>query len=188
MGITDKSIARLSRYDFIGCTMLQIGCQNIYTEKNYGAVAHDYFNDIGIITRTIDITGCQGAEVMDLREKQDWADKYDIVTDFGCGEHVDGDFYTFNKNIHDACKVGGIIIRENPKTGHWPGHGCNYVDMEFYKLLAEYNGYEILELCEEYAMGNVTDGCNISVVLKRVHDVPFIAKYKFEELGHVYKS
>lgn len=187
MGITDKSIARLSRYDFIGCKMLQIGCQNIYTEKNYGAVAHDYFNDIGIITRTVDITGCQGAEVVDMRVLQDLG-QYDIVTDFGSLEHVDGNYYEAHKNIHDACKVGGIIIHENPKTGHWPGHGCNYVDMEFYKLLAEYNGYEILELCEEYAMGNVTDGCNISVVLKRMDDSPFITEEEFNSIGHVYKN
>lgn len=171
----------------MGCSMLQIGCQNIYTEKLYGVIAHDYFNSIGINTRTIDITGCQGAEVFDLREEL-YLGQYDIVTDFGCGEHIDGNFYTFNKNIHDACKLGGVIIRENPKTGNWPQHGVNYVDMDFYMLLAEAQGYEILELVEEAAMGNVTDGWNIAVVLKKVYDTPFINEEQFKSIGHVFSK
>ena len=131
MGITDKSYKRLAPLLKLSDEMLQIGCQNIYTEKLNGIIAHDYFLKKGFSVRTVDITGCQGAEIMDLRQQQDWTTQFDIVTDFGCMEHLDGGMYQFNKNIHDACKVGGIIIRENPKTGHWPEHGSNYIDMDF---------------------------------------------------------
>lgn len=168
-----------------GKSMLQLGCQNIYTEENNGTLAHPYFEGLGLFVKTIDITGCQGAEVMDLREPLTIGE-FDIITDYGTSEHVDGSYCQVHRNIHNACKVNGLIIHENPKTGHWPGHGCNYVDMDFYRLLAETNGYEILELTEEYAMGNVTYGCNIAVVLRKVNNNPFISKKRFKSIGHVF--
>lgn len=187
MGITDKSLIRLNKYLPSIKTMLQIGCQNIYTYENNGGLAHPYFESLGIKILTIDITGCQGSEVVDLRILK-YLGQYDIVTDYGCGEHVDGNYYQFHHNIHTATKQGGLIIHENPRTGHWPGHGCNYIDMEFYKRLAELCGYEILELCEEYAMGNTTDGCNISVVLRKMNDNSFITESQFKSIGHVYSK
>lgn len=187
MGITDKTLKRLLPRIEKGKSILVIGCQNIYTAENNGGLAHPYLESLGLDVTTIDITGCQGADVIDLREQYDWY-KHDIVLDAGSLEHVDGNYYQAHKNIHDATKVGGIIMHENPKTGHWIGHGQNYVDMDFYRLLAEYAGYEILELCEEYAMGNITNGCNISVVMRKLIDAPFISEESFNKIGHVYPS
>lgn len=169
--------------------MFQIGCQNLYFSPYDGLVAHTYFTKQGIQTRTVDITGCQDSEIVDLRYPLDFEGvQYDIVTDFGCMEHLDGGVYEFNRNIHNACKVGGHIIRENPKTGNWIGHGQNYLDTEFYTKLAEACGYEILDLCEEAAMGNTTDGWNICVVLRKLHDGEFISEEAFNNIGHIYKS
>jgi hypothetical protein len=187
MGITTLSIKRIQPYLNKGVSMLQIGCQNLYFEPYYGHVAHNHFVKQGIDVRTVDITGCQGSEVFDLRELHDLG-QFDIVTDFGSGEHVDGNFYNFHRNIHNATKLGGIIIHENPKTGNWPEHGCNYVDMEFYILLAEEAGYEVIELTEEAAMGNTIDGWNVSVVLRKVDDMEFISEKQFKQIGHVFSK
>lgn len=186
MGITDKSISRIFRHIGNGDTILELGCQNLYVNPYYGHISNEHFKRLGYDIDTWDITGCNGAEIMDLRQPIELKKQYDVITDYGTTEHIDGNYYQAHKNIHNHCKIGGIIIHENPKTGHWPGHGCNYVDMEFYEGLADACGYDILELCEEYAMGNTTDGCNISVVMRKVVDRPFITENKFNSIGHVF--
>jgi len=177
MGITNLSIERLKRFDCIRpLLMCELGAQNIYTDGEwYGKIAKDFFTLNGVQHESYDIIVHQNCEYMDLRIAipKTLKNKYDVVTDFGTTEHIDGNYYQGNKNIHDLCKVGGLIIRENPKTGHWIGHGNNYVDMEFYNVLAKMCDYEILELTEEFAMGNTTDGGNVSVVLRKISAKPF---------------
>lgn len=185
MGITTASLKRIRPYIKEPKSILLIGCQNIYTAENNGGLAYDYFTKLGHSVRVIDITGCQGSEVYDLREPFDIG-TFDIVADHGSLEHVSGNYYQAHRNIHNATKVGGIIIHENPKTGNWPGHGCNYVDMDFYIKLADLCNYEILELTEEAAMGNTTDGWNISVVLRKLDGSEFISEDKFKTIGHVF--
>lgn len=189
MGITSDSLNRISRLPkecVDGKSMLLLGCQNIYTQENNGGLAKTFFENNGLYVRVVDITGCQGAEVVDLREPIDWCNTYDLVCDHGTSEHVDGNYYQACKNIHNACKLNGIIIRENPLTGNWPNHGVNYIDEEFYRLLAEACGYEILELTTEAAMGNVTDGWNVAVVLRKLNDKEFISLEQFDNIGHVF--
>ena len=188
MGITQNSVDRLGRHNFLRpLKMLELGAQNMYDNSNYGAIAKAYFERIGIDHTSWDLIPHQGAMKVDLREQLTIFEQYDVVTDFGTSEHVDGDYYQVHKNIHNLCKVGGYIIHENPKTGHWPGHGCNYIDTQFYQSLAEMCGYKILELTEHNAMGNEIDGCNVCVVLQKTDDRPFIEKEQFETIP-VYKQ
>ena len=187
MGITNLTLKRLSPHLHKGNSILVLGCQNIYTNEINGDLAHPYLESLGMIVKTVDISGCQGAEVVDLRYDAEF-EQYDIVLDAGTSEHVDGGYYECCKNIHNACKVSGYIIRENPKTGNWIGHGQNYIDMEFYSKLAELCGYEILELTEEAAMGNVTDGWNVCVVLRKMYESEFISEEQFKSIGHVFSK
>jgi len=113
--------------------------------------------------------------------------KFDVVTDYGTTEHVDRNFYQTNKNIHDMVKVGGLVIRETPLTGHWKGHGSNYLDEQFYKDLATLNEYEILDLKIEYAMGNTHSGGLVCVVYKKTLPNKFISQENWEKLK-VYNS
>lgn len=188
MGITEKSLNRLSKFNCLdkGIKMCELGAQNIYSNNLYGTIAKDYFNSLGIKHDSFDIVVHQNCEFIDLREpiKEEFVGIYDVVTDFGTTEHVDGNYYQALKNIHDLCKVGGLIVRENPKTGHWPKHGFNYLNIDFYLKLSQLCGYEILDLQEEFAMGNYIDGCNISVVLKKVNNNKFISKEQFFELDY----
>lgn len=191
MGITQLSLERLDRFR---CTsgpfkMGELGAQNCYFQPYWLQIAKDYFVRRGIDHRSFDIVPHQGADFLDLREPLPdyFKGAFNVVTDFGTTEHVDGNYYMANKNIHDMTAAGGLIIRENPKTGHWPGHGSNYLDMKFYQDLAKLCGYEILELKEEFAMGNTTDGGNVCVVLRKVDDRPFIDEKKFGSVKYYSK-
>lgn len=193
MGLTTDSLQRLNRnvWVLIGdgnkpVRMLELGCQNIYDNSfpnvTYGMVAKDYFKAIpGLEHTSWDITGCQCSEKVDLREPVDIkkTGQFDIITDYGTTEHIEGNYYMAQKNIHDLCKMGGYRFHEIPKTGHWIGHGFNYVTIEFFTALAKDNGYEIIELTEHFALGNITDGCLICCVMKKVKDVKFVSEKKF---------
>jgi len=187
MGITQASIDRLNKHKLIKkCDMLELGAQNTYDKRNYGKIAKDFFKSYGINHTSWDITPHQGAIAMDLRQPIEVKKEYDIVTDYGTTEHVSGDYYMAHLNIHNHTKKGGIIIHENPKTGHWIGHGCNYVNKAFYTALAALCNYEIIELTEEYAMGNTVDGCNICVVMRKLSDNEFIDLDTFNSIGNVF--
>lgn len=186
MGITQQSMNRLTRHGCLipGIRMGELGAQNMYDDTYYGAVAKDVFSRMGVEHRSFDITPHQGAAFMDLREPLPddlmWA--FDVVTDFGTTEHVNGDYYQAVKNIHDMTAPEGLIIRENPKTGHWPGHGHNYVDMDFYRVLSELCGYRLIELVEEFAMGNHVDGGNVCAVMRKRGSKDFISRKQFESV------
>lgn len=177
MGITQKSLDRLMPFLHSGINMLELGAQNLYDNKHYNWIAKDYFVQCHIKHRSVDIIGHQGSEKVDLRDDITWGEQFDIVTDYGTCEHIDGDLYQPFLNIHNACKIDGIIIHENPRFDHWPLHGQHYFSMDFYKEL----GYEILELCEEPAMGNYETGMNVCAVLRK-NNIKFMSKRTFNKI------
>ncbi len=161
--------------------ILELGNQNIYFGDEYGSSAKPYLKKLGFLHTSVDINGQDGAEKMDLSKRISYNDiLFDIVTDFGTSEHVK-DYYNCWYNKHNWCKLNGIIISENPKTGNWPGHGFHYLTELFYQKLAYMVGYEILEIGEHAAMSNTTDGWNIYCVLKK-RDKDFIPRKLFEKL------
>lgn len=193
MGITTDSLHRLEKHGLLkgGYKMLELGGQNIYDSSfkgaYYGMVAKNYFTSIGIDHTSIDIRDHNGAIICDLRKKIAFEDaSFDVVTDYGTTEHVEqsevGGFYEAFKNIDRVCKAGGLMIHETPKTGHWIGHGENYVTKDFYVELAKLTGYEIVELTEHFAMGNVKDGCLVIAVLKKNDHKGFISEEQFKNL------
>lgn len=123
--------------------------------------------------------------------------QFSLVTDFGFSEHVvkmedyteviyDGGitsiypkgeinieegYYNCWLNKHNLCKIGGLIISENPESKSWSGHGYTYLVEDFYKELAKVTDYEILELGRHPAMGNDKDGWNIFSVIKKHSEV-----------------
>lgn len=134
---------------------------------------------------------------------------FDLVTDFGTSEHVvrmkaftsvpfhDGHinsiypdgvedallgFYHCWKNKHDVLKKGGFMVNVNPKTGNWPDHGYHYYTLAFYEKLAELCGYQIIQLEEHAAMGNVLNGWNICCILMKLNDKEFISLEEFKTL------
>lgn len=190
MGITQQSLNRLTPYLKPHIHMLELGAQNMYDNGHYGWIAKDYFESINIHHISVDIIEHQGCVQCDLRELHPFNAKNDIVTNFGTAEHVDGSLYNPFKNIHNACKVDGIMIHENPKTGNWPSHGQHYFTMGFYPEFAMACGYQVVELTEEPAMGNVIDGWNVSCVLKKLSDNEFITEEQFNKIydAHIFSK
>ena len=187
MGITQKSIERLESHKCLqkGIKMLELGAQNTYDNKNYGDIAKDVFTLLGVDHTSIDLYPHQGALEADLREKITLFDhKFDVITNFGTTEHMDGDLYDGFKNIHDLCRIGGLMIHENPKINNWPKHGYHYMTKKFYIKLVELTGYKLLELTEEAAMGNFESGWNICAVLEKTNDNEFISQEDFETLDY----
>lgn len=185
MGITSFSTQLIEKY-FNGGRVCELGAQNMY-DKDYGhnfPYAKDYYLGMGApIYDCIDLSGENGAITQDLSKPLDLPEayQYEFVTNFGTSEHV-AEAYGCFKNIHNLVVKGGIVICENPKTGNWPKHGFHYMTKEFYTKLAELCGYEILELGEHAAMGNITDGWNVYCVWRKTKDEKFISKAKFKEL------
>lgn len=162
--------------------MTELGAQNTYYQPHYGRIAKEVFEEMGISHISLDIIEHQGCVQADLRQLLPFNGSADIVTDFGTCEHIDGGLYIPYKNIHNACRVGGIMIHENPMTGNWPGHGQHYFTEQFYVELAKACKYELLEVYSEAAMGNFESGWNISAVLRKVVDTDFITEELFNQV------
>jgi SAM-dependent methyltransferase len=186
MGITSFSAELINKH-FPGGRVCELGAQNLYIKESPAGwpYAHELYESLGAeLYNCIDLNGENKAIIQDLSKPLDLEDSYvfDFVTNFGTSEHVSC-LYNCFKNIHNLCVENGIIICENPKTGNWPGHGFHYMTEAFYIDLAAACGYEILEIGEHPAVGNVTDGWNIYCVMKKGKG-KFMSKAKFEKLDY----
>jgi len=72
---------------------------------------------------------------------------FDLVTDFGTGEHVFDQAQVW-RTIHDLTKVGGFIVFDRPASCGWPGHGFYLVDECLLRDIAGANAYDVLRLEE----------------------------------------
>jgi hypothetical protein len=172
MGYTGHTIVHISsllnKFTEIQ-TVCDLGAQNNYAQPNLPApYISEWYAKLERIKEymCIDLNGENGAKQWDLSEPLKTTKKFDLVTDVGTGEHVK-DFYQLLANIDKLTKVGGYIYRENPKTCNWPGHGLHYMTTDFYKEFAAIAGYELLFLDENAAMGNTTDGWNVTAILRK---------------------
>lgn len=182
MGITQISLDRIGKYLKPNSNILIVGCQNLYDNDHYGQVADPYFQSLGHQVISIDIAACQGAVECDLRELYPFNPVNDQVWNHGTQEHIDGSLYIPFLNQHNACKIDGILIFENPATLSWPLHGYHYFTEDFYRYFAPACGYELLEVTREASMGNFVDGWNISSVMRKIDDRPFITEEQFNEI------
>lgn len=183
MGITQKSVDRITKYIGNGDVMLELGAQNMYDNENYGQIAANYFKKLGIIHHSIDIIEHQGAEKVDLRQPYEFSlsgYKAGIVTNYGTLEHVDGSLYQPLLNIHNAGYERAFMIHENPRFDNWPLHGQHYFTKDFWIGLAEACNYDVLEVSEEAAMSNEVDGWNVCAVLRKSADSKFITEEQFK--------
>lgn len=157
-------------------SVCELGAQNIYFGHDYGKYANLWYERKGLAYTCIDQNGENNAHVVDLGKEQKFTEKFDLLTDYGTSEHVDG-FYNCWLN---KWALSDLIISENPKTGNWPGHGQNYVTENFYKQIARETGAEIIKLGEHPAMSNTTDGWNIFCVLRK--NGKFVSEDIFNQL------
>jgi hypothetical protein len=196
MGITNFSLELLQPViDLIPVeqrSVFELGSQQTYVAgENYGRFSNWFYNEnhFSAVVQ-VDLNGENGSfklNLADLSQFNQYAGLFALVTDFGTSEHVSGP-----DGSHDplaflhcwlvkllACAPGGYIVSENPLTGHWPGHGCNYVCEYFYLQLASLCGLDVVNLGVHYAMGNVTDGANVFCVLRKTDRFIMPLAYEF---------
>ena len=114
--------------------------------------ASDYYRKLEIEVITIDLgIGPENvrSDVLkyDLCKPITDIGEFDFVVDLGTGEHVEDQFELF-RNIHNLCKVNGIIIRCNPSIRWGSPHGFYYYTFLFYQKLAHSYDYKILDISE----------------------------------------
>lgn len=151
-------------------SVCDLGAQNNFAQPILPApYVSEFYKGLGIEYMSIDLNGENDSKKWDLSEPIKTTKKFDMVTDFGTSEHV-RNYYQCLANMHKICKVGGLIVHENPKTGNWRSHGFHYVDKEFYVAFAKISGYDLLTIEEHPAMGNEVDGWNILCVMRKTID------------------
>jgi len=143
--------------NFHGLKLCQLGDLFIRRDVREFGIRHgkalNYFKDMGFEVTTIDLgigTERIGPEVLQydlskpIKEK---VDKFDFVLDFGTSEHIVNQ-YEFYKNIHNLCKVNGIVIRSNPSTKYGSGHGLFHYTPTFFIKLSWICKYKIIDVRE----------------------------------------
>ena len=150
-------------YPLVGDSMLELG------NKKTGDVSYkSHFEKLGIRHVSVDINGLDGALRLDLRKPLKLG-QFDMVTNFGCSEHVVDNQEAVWRNIHEAVKINGVLICMCPMPGDWWWHGIHYPHMAFYEQFAAKNGY----LIEHMEVGRMAPTRNIDVRMKKYCEIAF---------------
>ncbi|WP_417798466.1 hypothetical protein [Terasakiella pusilla] len=99
---------------------------------------------VNIDYQSFDIADGYKTKIFDLNKQEidaEHFEKYDVVANFGTTEHLLNQMNAFGA-IHDATKVGGVMIHEVPACG-WIDHGYITYTARFFYDLATANKYEI---------------------------------------------
>lgn len=183
MGYTSftKELVRRIIKEYNPKSVLDLGSQQDYDQPLLPApYISSWFEDKGIDYTCIDLNGENNAIQIDLGNPPGdirMSGTFQLIVDAGTQEHIgrDGHFeweaiYNCWKVKTVLCEKGGIIISENPKSGHWPLHGYQWFTDAFYRQLETTSGLKILEIGEVCAMGNCETGKNIYCVMQKHSD------------------
>ena len=149
-----------------GNSMLELG-----GKINAGLTYKAYFESLGFRHVSIDWNGQNGAIKRDLRlPLWDELGQFDMVTNIGTTEHVDGQAGVW-ENIHYMTKVDGVYVGQCPYYDgkSWWWHGSFYPTEAFYESFAELNGWEI----ERMGTDRPEPNKNLYVRMQKVHDLSF---------------
>lgn len=128
-------------------SVLEFGDQIVtWTETHYQA--RELYKKLGCgVYHAIDGNG-RGTRIFDLNRKGSTLYRmlgklsFDLVTDFGTGEHVfdQGQFF---RTMHLMTAVGGFMLFDRPTQGY-EGHCFWRIDESAYPDIARVNGYELI--------------------------------------------
>jgi hypothetical protein len=171
-----------------GLKMLELGNQWMFMPQNstipYKSSAKEYFKKRGVMHTSLDINGEDGAISCDLGKPLDknlLSNQYDVVTNFGTAEHVYDLYYCFY-NIHQLCRVGGIMVHVFPYTGNWPKHGLHYATGTTFKDIATICNYGLLKTDYQFDFGNKDTGKCAQAVVQKCPNSEFPSKVMFDNL------
>lgn len=166
----------LGKSSWEGIKMLEFGNQLV---RGKDLTSKQMFEGLGAKHVSIDMNGLDGALPFDLREEiKDIGEPFDVVTNFGTTEHIQGDQYQPFKTMHDLVKKDGIIISILPAGGFLKTHGHWRYSSDFFSELSKLNNYEVL--CMENI---VKEERNLIIFVgKKKSNNDFILKSTFEKI------
>lgn len=150
-----------------------------YLSNNYSRLSTKYLYDsIGSKSYDcIDINQMHNSLNFDLnynlKDKYNFSNTYDIVTNFGTSEHIFNQYSCF-ENLHNLCNLDGLMIIGLPIQGYENHCFFNY-HPTFFKHLADANKYEILYI--NYETTNYydeNDSKNIQIIFKKINNDDFV--------------
>lgn len=95
----------------------------------------------------VDTSAAFGAMALDLNFDEipsHRRGRYDLVTNFGCTEHIANQLNAF-KAIHDLAKPGALMVHVVPSQGFFDHGLLNYTGKFFWRL-AEFNDYRLIDM------------------------------------------
>lgn len=127
---------------------------------------------------SVDGNGRNGAVVHDLNlPLKQITDRFDLVTDFGTGEHVFDQDQVW-RTIHYLTRPGGYIAFDRPIAGY-PGHCYYLIQPALIHDLAAANLYEIVVVEEaDTKRGRLIRGVLRKPLGKRKFVVPQMGRYR----------
>lgn len=169
--------------DWKNISLCEMG--NMERKVNPKMIAKEYYtNTLGVRKHvSIDINGEWGALPYNLDKPvpNKLHNTFDIVTNYGTGEHVD-DQYSFFKNVHTVCKTGGIMIHALVYKGSWPEHCRYYYDENFVEKFITLTNYAQLKMFKELKYRDRDKSELLMVALKKTKDSTFPDRQRFETL------
>ena len=145
MGILAEPIAFMRALNLPkGFSVCELGDQWVTCQTPH-YLAEGLYREMGAKRyASLDANG-RGTLTVDLNHK--WTAKlkpFDLVTDFGTGEHIFDQAQVW-RTIHKLTKPGGYIAFDRPAQGY-PGHCFYRTDECLFRDLAEANSYAIVAL------------------------------------------
>lgn len=120
----------------------------------------------------------RGTITHDLNKRFPVTRQYDLVTDFGTGEHVFNQFEVW-RTIHALTRTGGSIVFDRPSSGY-PGHCFYLIQKNLVTAVAHANDYEVVRL----ETATTTRG----ELLRGVLTKRFGKKFRVPQQGRYYKD
>lgn len=147
-------------------SVCELGAQELaYGERR---PAHVMYRELGC-ARYVSIDGNgKGTFLHDLNVPLPKHETFDLVTDFGTGEHVFDQAQVW-RTVHALTKVGGHIGVIRPEQGY-PGHCFYRTDECLFRDIAAANGYALLKL----ERIDAKRGSNLLAFYQRRHAGPFV--------------
>ena len=149
----EKKSLEITGKSYRGLRVLQMGAIEHKTPEPRMPAKEWYLQERAKEVVSIDLNAQDDSIPHDLDTPipADLESRFDLVTNYGTGEHVNNQ-YMFFKNMHDTCREGGIMIHQLNHEGFIPDHGRYYYSTKTVFRIAKLCAYSILCL-ENQAAG-----------------------------------
>ena len=178
MGILAEPLQYIRDLDFeIGFSVCELGDQWVTCQGTH-RLARKFYEELGCNRyESIDGNG-RGTLTVDLNlpiEKwpigvstSEWIRGFDIVTDFGTGEHIFDQLQVW-RTMHMLTKVGGCIVFDRPCAGY-EGHCFYLIQPNLIAAVAWANCYEVVA----FERAQTTRGHLVRGVLRKTNNQRFM--------------